>query len=176
MNYIIVSYYTNDYKNHAIELQKSLDFLNLNYSIRNIPDRGSWLLNDRQRPMFLLSIMHEYIKSVVWLDADSYVLEEPILFNNIITDIALSYYDNTPLIGTMFLNNNENTQKLLVDWYLGCCESKIDSQIIFRDILRKSKITITKLPYSYCYLMNEKKICEHPIIIQDYVSRNGDKK
>ena len=122
---IFVSYYTKGsiYETEAQDLIKSLDKLELQHDICAIEDRGSWSANCCYKPEFLLKKLEEHGGPVVWVDADSVVLQNPDFFDDCYADVALYVNDHVEpsdnakiLTGTMFANNTASAKKLLELW------------------------------------------------------------
>jgi hypothetical protein len=172
-NYIIVSYYTHntEYAYEALRFKESLQELDLEFDIQGVKNTGSWLLNELYRPQFLLDMFAKHQKPIVWIDVDARVFHEPVLFNSITEPLGLVYFDDVPLIGTMYFDFCVEAQDLIDCWRLRCEKTSKKGQTVFRRVLKSSDIKIFKLPYSYCYLSLEKRYEPSPIIVHDYASR-----
>jgi hypothetical protein len=130
-----ISFYTEDYIEHANLLKKSLEDNNIDSS--NIEYResiGSWEANTQIKAEFILEKLREN-DAVVWTDADSYLLQKPSFFDSITTDVGLFFLpielsdgfvppeysilknvDRYLQSGTMYFKNNPRVIKLLEDW------------------------------------------------------------
>lgn len=192
-NYIIVSYYTPNYKEIAKKyllnslknfptLEKHIVEINLNST--------NWYNNTNYKPMFILECLKLFDKDLVFTDADSTINSYPYLFEKIPKkyDIGLHYlewkkqYGNINkkelLSGTLYLRNNIKIKNIVEEWrdnvgYGGRVEQKILEQVLQNN----EDIEIFDLPREYCYIETTPKgkpftIINNPVISHFQASRN----
>lgn len=134
-----VSYYTDLYAWDAEQLLKSLARQGIqDFKVERRPQLGSWERNTQYKAPFILEKLLEG-GPVVWTDADSRILQYPVLFDSMDCDVAFFYFskDQVPEFqlpansilsresvdrdgylqsGTMFFNHTPNTFELLKKW------------------------------------------------------------
>lgn len=89
----IVSFHTNDsfYSNMAKKLQESCIKFELQYEIKSIESKGSWVNNCAYKANFLLEKLQETESNncIVWIDADAKIITHPTLFFTIENDFGI---------------------------------------------------------------------------------------
>ena len=83
MNYIIISGYTYNtiYEKEIKDLESDLKRFNLPYKLYGYTDRGEWTKNTMVKAELFQKAMNEFPnRDIIWLDADSVILHEPIFF------------------------------------------------------------------------------------------------
>lgn len=198
-NFLIGSFYT---KNTPYEiyiqdyLLASCKKFNLDYHVVGIESLGSWTRNVAEKPGIILKILEESQdkKDVVFLDADSTIEQELIVFNNIDKDIdlALHYLDwnawypwqkgsdvKELLSGTLFLRNNERVKSLVEEWHKRAITSTVWEQKILEQLLKeRPDIKVFDLPIEYCYIKTlpngqEPIVKVQPVILHHQKSREA---
>jgi mannosyltransferase OCH1-like enzyme len=188
-----ISFYTEDYIEHANLLKKSLEDNNIDSS--NIEYResiGSWEANTQIKAEFILEKLREN-DAVVWTDADSYLLQKPSFFDSITTDVGLFFLpielsdgfvppeysilknvDRYLQSGTMYFKNNPRVIKLLEDWIeINKKDNRQWDQWTLQVALQNnSNVTITQLPPEYISAPFITKVYpEHsPVIVHNQAS------
>jgi len=104
--------------------------------------------------------------SVVWLDADAILMQDPVLMDTITEDLGFFFYhreaadDTEPLGGTMFFRNNKKVRKFLKVWATKTAKTPIHmkrpEQQLMRIMLPKSGLTVHHLPQPYSQLWTER--------------------
>lgn len=122
-SFIVVCFYTESYRDHALSLKDSLDEFNLNYYFTQVDDSGYWEANTRIKPHFVLECLQQFPdKNILYLDADALVKKPLDYFNHITADVAFYKTKGIPgmshdyLASTMFFNNTTNTINLVKQW------------------------------------------------------------
>jgi len=124
-NYLIVSGYTpGRYADLASKgLFQSLVEHQIMASMVEYEDRGSWGANCKMKPILLLEalLVAPPQWAVVWLDADSVVMQEPSLFEpgkgrQWIGLVKAPHENNQYLPGTIWLTNSIESKLFLTKW------------------------------------------------------------
>ena len=127
MSQLIVSYYTQGaYAKEADRLRRSLDRLDLAYTLEEIPPFSHWSDAVRYKPRFLAEMRKDHPESdLLFVDADAVVWQDPWPYINKIEhcDMAvcricpLNNSCNYILSGTIYLPaNGQRTNELLDAW------------------------------------------------------------
>jgi mannosyltransferase OCH1-like enzyme len=166
-----ISFYTEDYTEHAEFLKKSLEYHGLDTSNVEYRERaGTWEANTQIKATFILEKLLES-DSVIWTDADSRVLQTPSFFDDIDTDVALFFLpkelsrdfvlpahsilknvDSYLQSGTMYFKNNDRVIDLLERWIeLNQQDPMQWDQWTLQVALQNSDVTITELPPEYIW-------------------------
>ena len=194
-NFIITSYYTLDtpYQQVAHDyLMPSVQKLNLASDIRGVQNLGSWQANTSYKSEFVLQMLTQHKKDVVFLDSDAVVLENPDLFEKIPAEfnIACHILDKNAwyggkydpqfelLSGTAYFRYVPETLVLVNKWVEACKKSLVWEQQLLQDIIEATSTKVFNLPIAYCWIVslpgNKRPIVEPPehIIIKHHqVSR-----
>lgn len=118
----VVSFYTPDYKKHAVRLEQELKQLKLEYKIVELNPIGGWIDNTRLKGQLVLDTLKEQNKSVLWLDVDSSVHKEPKLFKQLDADFAAwpKRGDRPWAVGHLWFNNTPKGIELCEKWAHYC--------------------------------------------------------
>jgi hypothetical protein len=186
MKYTIVSYYTNDdiYRPYAEKLIESLKSLGLEYDVECIDSRGNWNRNTHYKPEFILKMLQKHCpNAIVYTDADSVILSNPVLFENITADVAAHTLEhkrcrgiNRPdelLSGTLYFANNDRAIKLIIKWIKLCSEHM---SIWDQKLLAQLLTGFYHLPPEYCCIHDT--MCgyvKNPVILHFQASREAKK-
>lgn len=188
MNYIVVSYYTEDtpYKAQAMRLAASLERFGLPWHIEAVPNLGSWQKNTHHKATFLLQMKAKFAgKAIIFLDADAEIKRYPELFGKLKCDIGVCYRDyalfpcrskrhgKELLSGTLFIANNMKIHKLLERWIeINDSTTRWEQLNLVEALEEKSKhLKITEIPPSYCTIFDWMRGIKDPVIIQHQASR-----
>ena len=160
-NPVIVNLHTNNYPyiDHAKKLLDSINRFNLSYYIVIIDKKlRTWSEVCQLKPIVLLKAMNKYPnKSIVWLDADAIIEQEPTLFLKISKDIGVHYiYRNMLCSGTIFFNNTDKSKQLLNDWIkLNKRHKNVYDQETLKVLINyKYKKNLYYLPGEYCAIFD----------------------
>jgi hypothetical protein len=136
---IFVSFFTENYREEADGLIGTLKQFNLEYEIRHIEDRGSWVENCAQKPRFISDTMLWHPdRPVVWVDADARIRREPKLFDELDCDVAFHLRHEVELLsGTLYFGTSKRALQLVEDWQRRCVENpdKLD-QVMLHDAVK----------------------------------------
>lgn len=179
MTPVFASYYTPEYKEHAMRLQSSLDHFRLQSNVVEIGQTATWIEAVRQKPKFILDTLDKAGgRAVVWLDADAEVVQFPKLLRDLISpDVACVYrHDSEPLSGTVWVNNTVRGRALISRW-AQYQESQVDwpDGLGFRNALATSKLglRIERLPVPYCAIFDAPDMMQcSPVVIHSQYSRH----
>lgn len=192
---LVVSYYTEGtvYEKEAEELKASCEQFHLDYDIARVANRHSWSANCCYKAEFLLNKLEEHGRPLIWMDADSFFVQNPELLLGCQADVALRINDHVAvtdkakiLTSTMFVNNTASAKKLLQLWKKECEKLLLQSDAIVFDRVALRKVVLhyptivemKRLPLSYFYVAEEsqsKKDLPSDVIVAHYnMSRNGE--
>lgn len=119
-DFILISYYTDDYSDYARNLQDSCNYNNIvDYDIEKVPDLGSWKDNTNFKPHFIKKKLEQYKKPVLYLDSDAIVRTHLDFFNNMYKeyDMAVYYRKGRELLsGTIYFDYNKDVLDLIDLW------------------------------------------------------------
>lgn len=114
----VISYYTKKYEGEASTLIESLKRFSMDHCVEERPSLGTWHENVRYKPEFILEKLKEN-DSVVWMDSDCAVVQEPTLLFEIdpSVDIALHIHpaveDNKRIIYEAGVTYFRNTPRMI---------------------------------------------------------------
>ena len=124
----IVSFYSDVdggtyYSDHAKRLIKECEKFNLPYDIQEKPSLGTYQKNCLSKPQYIYNKLMEKRKPFVWLDIDTYILREPVLFDAVIGQCDIAFASSTgDLMGVkaspIVIQFNENVSIFLENWIL----------------------------------------------------------
>lgn len=157
------------YSDNASRLIEECKNLKIPFDFRKINSHGDYRLNCLRKPKFILSVLEEKKKPIVWLDIDSKIHKQLDVFDkfvNLHVDLGFSYFETDktkinvmqPKASPIFCNYNEKVINFLKMW-LRECEKTLKSEERFFDheILMfrvlpffVSQMSIGCLPLSYC--------------------------
>jgi mannosyltransferase OCH1-like enzyme len=164
-----ISFYTEDYIEESELLKSSLKKYGIDSSnVEHRERKGSWEVNTQMKAEFILEKL-KVSDCVVWMDADSYLLQKPSFFEGIITDVGFFFLpaelskdfilpkhsilkdvDKYLQSGTMYFKNNERVIKLLETWIeINKKDSRQWDQWTLQMALENSDVSITQLPAEY---------------------------
>lgn len=184
-SFIVVCFYTDSYRDHALSLKESLDEFNLNYYFKQVDDAGYWEANTRIKPHFILECLQQFPdKNVLYLDADALVKKPLDYFNYITADVA--FYKTKGMLGmshdylasTMFFSNTDNTIALVQQWIAEQVDGKrtqVDQDSL--DIaMDKFSNTLTVEPLNPGYIKIFDKDYDGEVYIEQYQASRGQTK
>ena len=169
----IISFYSDIdgrtyYSDHAKRLTENCKQFNIPYDIRELPSKGSYRLNCLSKPKFILSMMEEKKKPIVWLDVDSIIHNELNIFDDKenICDVVFAYQQVKVLpehiakakASPIYLNYNDIVLEMIKYW-IDMCEQNInnpsikvfDHEILMIQVIPvfMSRLRIGALPINY---------------------------
>lgn len=180
--YLVCAFYTPDYAPIVAGLADGLDRLGLAYHIEEVPPAGGWEANTRLKPQFIANCLSRFAgQDILFLDADARLRKDPVLFDNVSTDIAIRLFRVTkrgrtwlrPSANTIYFRNNVASRKLVDSWVRRSAEAQayeVDEDTLCRALDEAEHISITALPQSYSKVFDAAGA--DPVIEQLQVSRN----
>jgi len=185
--FLIVSFYTPNYRRYAKKLEASIIKVNstrderlpaLKYEIHKIPPR-SWEVATALKARFIFNRLMVQSRDVVWIDADAILHKYPSLFLDIQCDFAAHlrtwrHIKNELLSGTLYFKNTARVHSLVRQWMNRCKNQPNEwDQIHLRTALDlNDTVFFERLPIEYCTIFddqNRKKI--NPVIEHFQASR-----
>jgi len=166
---VVVGCYTpGDYEREAHErLIPSVRALGLEHDIRQIPSRGSWILNNSACQIFLLGIAKEYPDAhLLYIDVDGMVRSDPWPYLlSLDCDIGVHYFrhgriarrmNEELLCGTVYLPPVTCRQNLLERWVTENEKHPDvwDQRNLQTMIERDRNIRVARLPAEYCCIFD----------------------
>jgi hypothetical protein len=165
---LVIAYYTakTDYAFEARRLIDSIELLGLSYDVREIYSLGSWQANTHFKAEFLQSMAREYRdRRLLYLDADAVIRKEPILLDEIVTDIAVHYRKHLSapddkryelLSGTIYLCPNSRSLGLLDRWIAENREHPDPwDQVNLAEAIRNTpELHVFELPPEYTFIFD----------------------
>lgn len=164
-----ISFYTAGYEQEADRLKQSMIKHNIDISNVDYRERvGPWAANTQMKAQFILEKLRMH-DAVIWTDADSVIVQPPVFFDTITTDVGF-YFISKDLVadwqlpefsilknvdsylqsGTMYFKNNDRVIKLLESWIeLNKQDSTQWDQWTLQAALQNSDVTVTYLPPEY---------------------------
>lgn len=158
---LFVSFYTEDYTQHAKQLMSSLETFHYEYEVVAVDDKGRWQLNCCEKPKFIWNQMAEHPdRGIIWLDADCKVIQEPKILTSTTNDFAACEYvwpsgkAKEVLSGTLLFNPTKNARILLDRWIEQVDEfpDRWDQKSLQAAIEQVPDLKWTKLPVDYAYI------------------------
>lgn len=183
--FVVVSYYTIGtlYRAEALKLVASCKRFNLNYYVKAVANQGHWLANVRWRPIFLrrkIDLLAD--KSIVWIDADGVVQQDPVLFDELEStdaDMAVHYKGGRELLGgTMWFRNSARV-RALIDLWINKIETNVfwKEQIAIQILLEEHpEFIVHRLPANYTQIYDLMAAAGHPVIEHFQASRRLKKR
>ena len=183
-NILYISYATKKYLNVIDKyLLPSLERFNLDKLIYKFDvDFGSWNENAQIKYLIILVSFLQNYEYLVWLDADSQILQYPELFYKIPEeyDLGICYLNwkefwnskldyNEVLGGTIYIKKSEKTIKLIKDVINKIAIERIWGQKALENLLKNNKnIKIYSLPLSYCQIIKKDGIIPKNTVIAQW--------
>lgn len=172
---VFVNFYTmgRGYEDHAKRLAGSLERMGCAYDQCAIEQPGSWVRAQALKPGFLQRKLEEHFPHpIIWVDADAIIRQRPSLFFQWADeqrgpDIAVHYKGGEEcLSGTVWLNQGEQTRKLLARWVEMQEENpdEWDQRHLEQAIAEDEKLTLERLPATYCQIFDSMKEAGEPVI------------
>jgi hypothetical protein len=186
----VISFYTPEYKNEAIELQKTCIAFSIPCYLYAKPSKGSWVHNCTMKAEVIEQALNEHKTGVVWVDADARFKKIPELFQNL-TDYDFGCYwipnvwnqpknaalkpwslGNEALAGgTMYFNNTDISKELISAWKIESQQNptRWEQQSLQKvwESFNKQGLRTFNFPQSYCKVFDCKWFePETPVVIE----------
>jgi len=176
MTFMVTAFYTIDtpYETEVQNLVKSLQDLNILYTIEGYENRGEWVENAGIKPEHIYDMMIKYPEyDILYVDADAIVRSYPELFDTFEGDIGVHYYKGKELLsGTIYLKNNHKMRSLVRYWIMEqhknirTWDQKTLTKVI-NDFKDELDLKIIDIPPSYVKIFNY-DMCEEPPVIEHF--------
>jgi len=200
MKPIVVSYYTENtcYEKEAEGLRRSVIKFGFDHDIVPKPNMGGWRRNTYYKAEFIQGMLGKYpTRNVLWLDADSAMIQQPVLFDGMKEDIGIFIADwktlpgnickrmgkhGEPLTstdflsGTLYVANNPQGRAVIAAW-IALNKKNFDKvgmeQNNLRDVINNwsGSLTVNHLPPSYCQIFDIMAHLGKPVIEQYQAGR-----
>ncbi len=177
MTPLVISYYTDElYLHLANRLCASCQSFGLEYDIGRRKDAGAWLSNCAQKPSFILDMLEEHGRDVLWVDADAEFVGEPVGLD---ADCDFGFFITTwqrYMSGTLLIRNTEASHSLVRDWIEQQRRNpkKMDEETMRDVVVGRGGIKTAQLDPGYLYVFDIWKIeypqCK-PIVLHKMASR-----
>lgn len=157
------------YSDHAVRLKNQCAKLNIPTDFRQLDSLNDYRLNCLRKPKFILSLLEEKKKPIVWMDIDTEIHRELVVFDEIADgpgDVAFAYTAMTeqqlnplyPKASPIFLKYNDVALEFMNMWIdecnksLNAGETFFDHEILLFRVLpfMHRKMKIACLPIEYC--------------------------
>ena len=169
MKTILVSFYSDIdeskyYSEHSKRLTKNCEELDIPYDIREKESLGDYQSNCLSKPQFLLDVLNELDKPIVWMDIDSILHKSLDLFDEL-SNFDVAFASSNGLVSgakasPIFLNNTDSAKEFLKYWIgnanavLERKDKWFDHEVLFPLLNqfshKSSPIQIAYLPPTYC--------------------------
>jgi hypothetical protein len=116
-----------------------------------------WTRICQQKPLLIKIILEKYNKPVVWLDADSIIEREPVIFKNIEKDFAVHYIGGHELgSAVLYFKNNSHSYNIIKDWVKenNKDSNSWDQRTLQKIIKEKYLDNEFRLPKEYCSIFD----------------------
>lgn len=179
--FIVISFFTLDtgYEEEVKNLIASCQKFGLSYYVEGIKSLGSWQANTHFKARFIRKMLDHLDCSVVFLDADAVVQQYPCLFADMTEDFGAYFKQKDNLLsGTLYFKNNVQCKDLLDAWTVANRNNSSSwEQQVLSDIIPawKDRISIKRLPATYCQIFDLMKNAGDPVIEHFQASRRFKK-
>lgn len=193
--YKIISYFTPNYKNIAEKyIIPSVNKLELDNYIIEVPDLHSWKANTNYKAYFVKECLEKFNSSLVFIDADATVNYNPILFNELDNkDIDFAYHLLSWEIhygrpkdvgkfqfasGTLFFKNNKIIKNLIDKWIEISKKIYPDQKSLEKAYNEhRNELNTMILPREYLYINTQPNgeppsiPLDNPVVVHHQISR-----
>lgn len=181
---LFASYYTHEYHDAAMRLQRSCTLFELDLILVSMDSQGSWVRNCSRKPIFLAEVFHRYLcdgdyRAVVWVDADAEVKQYPQWIFDHAHDtgyaVARHMRDGKELLsGTLMFWNNLRSRNLLEAWGRACLNDPLvwDQRKLHQVLHRYPHVFKSlDLPATYVQIFDTMRDAGEPVILHHQASR-----
>jgi len=147
---------------------------NLSYHVFEKPNLGSWIINSRQRPLYIKEAMKMFPgENIVWIDADAKILKYPELLFRIpeTYDIGVNYlkwkeHYGRPedknkieiLDGTSYYKNSPSMLLFIDEWIERSVKVEKNHRHVLGQMIDEQKdktLNLFLIPREYCYIVSK---------------------
>lgn len=195
---LVISYYTEgtSYEKEAARLIKSIMQFGYDYDIVPKRNMGGWKKNTYYKAQFIREMLDKHPdRNLLWLDADSAMIQHPVLFDDMKEDIGVFIADwakignikarlhhkkamtHTELISaTIYLANNSRTRAVIDAWIALNKKNFKNVQLEQANLYLtlkawKDPLTVMHLPPSYSQVFDIMAHLGEPVIEQYQAAR-----
>jgi len=185
---LIISYYTKNtgYEREIARLRKSVRRFGLEYEFVGIESRGSWMANTSYKAEFILKMMNFHPgRDLLFLDADSELVQYPELFDDFDAEFAVHQFDwsNFPKrrsnakelsSAVIYLKDCKKARDILKHWIArneAMRGASVWEQKNLQWVIENKGYVIQHLPASYCQIFDSMASVGEPVIEQHQASR-----
>ena len=195
--FVVVSYCTeeNGYRAEAeARLLPSLRRFDCPHHLYIRPHSGSWRDNLFHKPAVIATALDDFPgQTIVWLDADAEVVEDPVLFRYPDADFACHFRKiatgRKPAPNTIVLRNNRAVRRLMSQWVAECEAARCDPEnrrglatnrrdglvgdgaLLERALAASApSLSVGELPLEYSAIFDKLQV-ERPVVLQHQASR-----
>lgn len=180
---LFINFFTPErgYEKYASNLKKSLDRLDIDYSVQAIKSKGDWDANTKFKPEFILKMMDRNPnRDIVWIDADAIVVQVPEVLLKCEADFACRIRETGELISSvMFFKNNVKSRALLKEAIALIKKGEVRDfgeqkfiQEAYEYVSKRKGFTFENLPESYCWIVGISDVKVEPVIEMHQASRS----
>lgn len=164
---IVVSFFTEEYNNHAYKLFRSIRKFGLEHEIHKVNKFKSWTIGTQYKAIFLQQMLERFPgRNLLWIDADGIIKQYPTLFDNFEGDLGVHFRNGSELLsGTIYLKNNSKVKSLINKWIFNnnTDQNKWDQRGL-QEALSGWNGTVVNIPAEYTKifdLMSGTAVIEH---------------
>ena len=176
MSPVFVCFYTANYRDHAMNLRRSLDRFKLRHDLHFVTSKGLWQRNCQRKAPFLRTMLHRHSGPIVWIDADARMRQEPTLLQTLAyhreADVGVHTYGlsggrQEVLSGTIYLDDTPAAHDLLDAWQDRCVAkpAEFDQRSLQHVLEENAKadafdgtstpLRVAALPAEYCFIHDQ---------------------
>jgi hypothetical protein len=179
---LYVTFATPNYATRLRYLRQSTDRFGLELHAEIVQPVGEWVENCAFKPTFMQRMRKQFAgRRLVWLDADSVVMQPPELFDRLPKelDAAVAARGDEIMSNAVYFAANGRTPQLIDDWVAEQARNprEWDQKVLAR-VLERGGYKFEKLPPEYSYL-NGISQKEHPdvepVLLQLQASREENR-
>lgn len=180
---MVISYYTPDpyYKELGESLRKSCEKYGVDNAIAELPSRGEWIKNINLSPGYINDCMMKYNRPLLWIDADSVLIQFPNLFRSkpddcdMVLRVPTNKRERMWTVGVMYINNTTMSKAFLKRWAAltekdkgnGLCSDEYYFDRTWREMGHLMKVY--SMPGEYTFTTKKSPGC----VIKDGLSGNA---
>jgi len=110
------------YSDHASRLISECESFDIPYDIRNKPSLGTYQLNCLSKPHYILDMIEELNKPVLWLDIDTKIHKPLDIFDSFDSDVDMVLATANGMLSgikasPLYFGNTDNAKKFLMAWH-----------------------------------------------------------
>lgn len=157
---VFVSFYTSNWHYTALgkKLARDLTAYGHQCHFAALKNTGDWITNTALKATFICDMLGKY-EHVVWVDADSHVQGDPVLFRHQSTPLLLRPHSTMPSrrwhVGVMGIMRTPETLALCRAWRAEIARQGGTDEARFDDAYRRYPAEVATLPAEYLVLPDD---------------------